>query len=434
MNQLQRPMDPLTVGMIPTIQAILPPIPSWPGGVQPQIARVLHIINGQHYSGAERVQDLLAGSLWRLGFPVGLACLKPDRFPDAYRSRGAPLYMAPMRGGLDLRPIRQLARLVRREGFGLLHAHTPRTVFVAALVSILTGVPLVYHVHSPAARDSTWRWRNRINAWIERLSLARASAVIAVSRSLGDHVQRLSRRDRPVLVVPNGVPCRMPRPPRPAGQTDWTLGTIALFRPRKGIEVLLEALAAVRYRGYPVRLRAVGEFETAEYRSSVHEQTARLGLTGAVDWVGFVRDVDRELDGMDLFVLPSLFGEGLPMVILEAMAAGVPVVATRVEGIPEAIRDGQEGWIAEPGSATSLAECLLRAVRGEADWLAVHAAALKRQARCFSDRSMAAGVAKVYRRVLLRQLTPSRPRRAPRAPLPSPTACPFRAGSGRGRH
>lgn len=402
MNQFQRPMDPLTVGIIPSIQALLPPTPSWPGQAQLQIARVLHVINGQHYSGAERVQDLLAGSLCEFGFPVGLACLKPDRFPRDYRSHGAPLYIAPMRGRLDLRAVRQLTRLVRREGFGLLHAHTPRTVFVAALVSILTGVPLVYHVHSPAARDSTRRWRNRINAWIERRSLARASAVIAVSKSLGDHLKSLSRRDRPVLVVSNGVPCRVPRPPRPARQTDWTLGTVALFRPRKGIELLLEALAVVRSRGYSVRLRAVGEFETGEYRSSVHEQTARLGLTGAVDWVGFVHDVDRELDRMDWLVLPSLFGEGLPMVILEAMAAGVPVVATRVEGIPEAIRDGQEGWLAEPGSTTSLAECLLRAVRGEADWQAMHTAALKRQARCFSDRSMAAGVARVYRRVLLR--------------------------------
>jgi glycosyltransferase involved in cell wall biosynthesis len=85
------------------------------------------------------------------------------------------------------------------------------------------------------------------------------------------------------------------------------------------------------------------------------------------------------------------------------MAAGVPVVATRVEGIPEAIRDGQEGLLAEPGSARSLADCLLRVLRGEVDWRAVQAAALRRHARHFSDRSMAAGVAEVYRGVLGRR-------------------------------
>lgn len=376
---------------------------SRPGSATPVIARVLHLINGEHYSGAERVQDLLAGSLGEFGFPVSLACVKPDRFPRSYRSREAPLYTFPMRGKLDLRPVGPLARLVRRERFGLLHAHTPRTVFLAAVVSAMTGVPLVYHVHSPAARDSTAKWNDRINAWVERWSLGRASAVIAVSQSLAGDVERCRRRNRPVVVVHNGVPCRVPRPPRPASASEWTLGTVALFRPRKGIEVLLDALAGLRSQGYAVRLRAVGDFQTAEYRRAVEVYAASRGLAGAIDWVGFVQDVDRELDRMDLLVLPSLFGEGLPMVVLEAMAAGVPVVATRVEGIPEAIRDGQEGLLAEPGSARSLADCLLRVLRGEVDWRAVQAAALRRHARHFSDRSMAAGVAEVYRGVLGRR-------------------------------
>jgi glycosyltransferase involved in cell wall biosynthesis len=375
------------------------------GGAAPEspaIARVLHLINGEHYSGAERVQDLLAGSLGEFGFPVSLACVKPGRFAGSYRSRRARLYLSPMRGKLDLRPVGPLARLVRRERFGLIHAHTPRTVLLGAAVAALTGVPLVYHVHSPAARESAAKRNDRVNAWVERWSLWRASAVIAVSQSLARWMDRFGRADRPVVVVYNGVPCRVPRPPRPASASEWTLGTVALFRPRKGLEVLLDAVAEVRSQGYPVRLRAVGDFQTPGYRRAVQGHAASLGLAGAVDWVGFVHDVDRELDRMDLVVVPSLFGEGLPMVVLEAMAAGVPVVATRVEGIPEVIRDGQEGLLAEPGSARSLAGCLLRVVRGEVDWQALRTAALARQARHFSDRSMAAGVAEVYRRILSR--------------------------------
>ena len=105
---------------------------------------------------------------------------------------------------------------------------------------------------------------------------------------------------------------------------------------------------------------------------------------------------------MDLFVLPSLFGEGLPMVLLEAMAAGVPVVAARVEGVPEAIRDGIDGLLVPPGSAEHLARAVASVVRGEVDWAAWRASASARQAEHFSDRSMAAGVAKVYDRVLAR--------------------------------
>ena len=305
-----------------------------------------------------------------------------------------------MQSRFDLRSVGRLVRIVRDEGYQLLHAHTPRTLLVAALAALWTGVPLVYHVHSPTSRDSTHQWRNRVNALIEWLGLLMASAVIAVSGSLAGHVRRLGVSGRKVSVVPNGVPCRAPRSVRLPGRPEWTLGTVALFRPRKGVEILLEALAELRSQGLPVRLRAVGGFETPEYEDQVKRLVDKLGLADAVDWTGFTQDVDRELGRIDLFVLPSLFGEGLPMVILEAMAAGVPVVATRVEGIPEAIRDGRDGVLAEPADPHSLARAIARVVCGEADWSRLRASALERHAERFSDRSMAAGVAAVYRRVL----------------------------------
>lgn len=369
-------------------------------GAQGHTVKVLHVINGEFYAGAERVQDLLAGQLPGFGFEVGFACVKPVEFPKVRTNCEVPLYRIPMRSKFDLRPVKQLVRIVRREGYQLLHAHTPRSALIAGLASLLTGVPLVYHVHSPSSRDSTHRWRNRVNALVERILLLAASALIAVSHSLGEHVRHLGFSDRKVSVVPNGVPCRRLRTDRPAGGREWILGTVALFRPRKGIEVLLEALALLRSRGMPVRLRAVGGFETPEYQRQIKDLTERLGLAGAVEWTGFTRDVDSELAQMDLFVLPSLFGEGLPMVILEAMAAGVPVVATRVEGVPEAIRDGRDGLIAEPGDPDSLAGAIARVVCGEANWAGLRASALRRHADGFSDRSMAAGVAAVYRRVL----------------------------------
>jgi len=149
-----------------------------------------------------------------------------------------------------------------------------------------------------------------------------------------------------------------------------------------------------------VRLRAVGGFETLAYRHEIDALVDQLGLADAVDWTGFTRDVNDELALMDLFVLPSLFGEGLPMVILEAMAAGVPVVATRVGGAPEAIRDGLDGLLAAPGDADDLARLIERVVSGKASWSAMRQSAHERQAKRFSDCSMAEGLAAVYRRVL----------------------------------
>ncbi len=364
------------------------------------VASVLHVINGEHYAGAERVQDLLAGALPGLGFRVGLACLKPDQFPAVRMYQEVPLYEVPMQGRLDLGPVWQLVSILRREGYGLVHAHTPRALMIAGLACLLTRVPLVYHVHSPAGRDSTRRWQNRINAAIERVFCRLASVLVAVSHSLGAQLVNEGVAAGKVVVVPNGVPRRTLRSERCESQPTWTLGTVALFRPRKGVEVLLEALAKLREAGLPVRLRAVGGFETFEYECEVQHLAERLGVADAIYWTGFTRDVDRELAQIDVLVLPSLFGEGLPMVVLEAMAAGVPVVASEIEGIGEVIRDGQNGLLTAPGDPAELARVLASLIRGESDWLSLRESALECHARRYSERAMAEGVAQVYRRVL----------------------------------
>ena len=208
---------------------------------------------------------------------------------------------------------------------------------------------MVYHAHSPTSHNSTRRWRDRINGLVERLSLRRASRVIAVSQAMAEHIAGEGFDPARITVVTNGVPPLAALPDRPAPGGCWTLGMVALFRPRKGIEVLLEAMAILRRQGIPVHLRAVGTFESPEYEAEIAARVRRLQLNEHVAWTGFTRHVTAELRKMDLLVLPSLFGEGLPMVVLEAMAAGVPVVATRVPGVPEAIRHGRDGVLVDPG-------------------------------------------------------------------------------------
>lgn len=396
-------LDPALSEMTPAVPTALPTValdPTVPPESWLSTRAVLHVINGEHYSGAERVQDLLAQRLPEFGFSAAFACVKPDRFPQMPRSRSIVVHATPMKSRWDLRPARQIARLARTGSFALLHAHTPRTAIVTAIAARRARVPWVYHVHSPASRDSTHRWRSGFNALVEYASLRSASALIAVSQSLGDRVRRWRSVADRVFVVPNGVPRQRPRPPRIPGEGPWTLGTIALFRPRKGLEVLLESLAILANQGERVRLRAVGDFETRDYREQILALAETRGIAELIDWTGFTADVPSELALMDVFVLPSRFGEGLPMVLLEAMAAGVPPVATRVEGIPEVIRDGQDGLLVEPNDAPALAAAIARFLRGEVDWAAIRASALRRHAERFSDRAMAAGVAEVYRRVL----------------------------------
>lgn len=366
-----------------------------------QLHRVLHVINGEHYAGAERVQDLLAMSLPEFGYEVGFACVKPGKFPLQRTATDVPLYQTKMSSKFDFRSAKAVAEIAKIGGYDFLHAHSARSLLVARIAARISKKPLVYHVHSPTVNDST-RWlTNRMNAWLERISLTGVSQMICVSNSLSKHMQTQGYDPALLNIVPNGVPCHGELPPREAPKDKWILGTVALFRPRKGIEVLIEALSILRSYGDDVRIRAVGPFETPEYEEKIKELARKRDVEDAIEWVGFSSDVNAELAKMDVMVLPSLFGEGLPMVIIEAMAAGIPVIGTNVQGVPEVLTEGN-GLVAEAGCAADLSNRVRALINGEEDWTSIRENAWQRQADHFSDRSMAQGVAAVYDKVVER--------------------------------
>jgi glycosyltransferase involved in cell wall biosynthesis len=235
---------------------------------------------------------------------------------------------------------------------------------------------------------------------VEWAAVRDADRLIAVSPSVREYMIGRGIPAERIVYVPNGVPEARQILDRRAPSATWMLGTVALFRPRKGTEVLLEALATLRSRGIDVRLRAVGGFETPAYETAVRALAERLDLATAIDWIGFTRSINRELAQIDLFVLPSLFGEGLPMVVLEAMAVGLPVVASRIEGLPNAVVHRETGLLVDPASVGQLAQAIEKIVTGGVDYTALSHNARRRHAELFSDTKMASGVAAVYREVV----------------------------------
>lgn len=365
-----------------------------------RLPRVLHVINGEHYSGAERVQDLLAQRLPDHGYEVGFVALKPGLFGDHRQSVAAPLEELEMLARWDLRAAGRVAAIARQGDYRLIHAHTPRSAMIGSLAARRLKLPFVYHVHSPTSRDST-RWvANWVNDKIERWSVSRAARLITVSPTLTHHMHTLGVPQARLTCVLNGVPALEGVTPRAAPRGGWTLGMVALFRPRKGAEALLEALAMLRSRGQDVSLRAIGPFETPAYEEHLLALAERLGVADAVRWTGFTEDVSAQLARVDALALPSLFGEGLPMVVLEAMAAGLPVIATRCEGVAEAVAHRENGLLVEPGSVSQLAQAIEDLVTGQLDYAGASAAALARHASRFSDNAMAAQVARVYSQLL----------------------------------
>ncbi len=383
---------------------IVEPVISIPFAQPVAKARVLHVINGEHFAGAERVQDLLALNLSQHGYDVGFASLKPGRFGLNRASQSTPLFECNMRGRFDLRPVRKIIQIVREEGYELLHAHTPRSLLIASIAANHLDLPIVYHVHSPTSRDST-RWlTNQVNHTLEKWSARKVSQLITVSPTLTDHMLSCGYEAERLTCVLNGVPTLSAGSPgariRRTPVEPLIVGMVALFRPRKGTEVLLDALAMLRSQGHNIRLEAIGPFETPEYEASLHERADRLGLNQSVHWAGFTDDVHSALARVDVLALPSLFGEGLPMVVLEAMAAGLPVVASRCEGTSIAIHHRQTGLLVDPNSVSQLAGALSEIATGEIHYPSMSLAARELHEAKFSAEAMAEQVAKVYDSVL----------------------------------
>jgi glycosyltransferase involved in cell wall biosynthesis len=365
------------------------------------VAKVLHIINGDLYAGAERVQDLLALNLPRFGYDVGLVTLKDGLFATSRRAVDAPLYPLGMRTRLDVGIARRVADVARAQDYRALHTHSPRSALVGSMAATLHRIPLIHHVHGPTTHDTEQRVRNFRNAWVERLSVQKAAHLIAVSRVAADYAQSLGVPTARRSIVWNGVETPPAREPALAGR--FTFGAVALFRPRKGIEVLVEAVAKLaRVRREPFRVLMVGAFESREYEQKIKTLADARGVADRFEWTGFTTDVDSMLRRMDVFVLPSIYGEGLPMVVLEAMALGLPIVAAAVGGVVEAIEPREHGMLVTPGDSDALCADMDELARDHTLREALGRNARKRQIEQFSAQAMAAGVAAVYDRCLRR--------------------------------
>jgi glycosyltransferase involved in cell wall biosynthesis len=188
---------------------------------------------------------------------------------------------------------------------------------------------------------------------MQRVGYACAHRIVANCQAGADRLRREGVPRAKIAVVPNGIAISIAHTMRRA---DWRprIVVVANLRPEKGHDVLLDAAALV-VREFPdIRIDFVGG---GTERAALEARTSRLGLGGVVSFRGHIDDVPSALAEADLFVLPSR-SEAFPNAVLEAMAAGLPIVATRVGGVPELVDDGRTGLLVPPGSAAELARRL----------------------------------------------------------------------------
>ncbi len=209
--------------------------------------------------------------------------------------------------------------------------------------------------------------------WLTRHALARADAITATGLHLALETTRYTPPATPVTVVPYGVdlarfsPLHGELPLSPNGEEDGgrgrpiVIGTTARLSPEKGLTYLVDAFARLRERyGDHVRLRIAGE---GPERSALEQQVARLNLGDSVELSGWLEheDVPEFLRSLDVFALPSTW-EGFGVSAVEASATGLPVVASNIHGIPDAVLDGKTGILVPSQEPAALASALARLV------------------------------------------------------------------------
>jgi glycosyltransferase involved in cell wall biosynthesis len=358
--------------------------------------RVCHVASGDLWAGAEvQVFTLLEFLRRQPGVEVS-AILLHDR-ELARRLRGL---------GLDVAVIDQTRLALPRLVYGLfealrarrpdvVHAHRYKETILGTMAARALGIrAVVSTVHGFPSEEGyrgLARYKMQLNLWLERRVTDRHHrTVVAVSQDMAAALRRRLRV--PVALIPNGVP--LPDgdpggalPERGAVRAalgldaaDVVLGTAGRLVPVKGLDTLLAAMGEVVAVAPRARLVILGD---GPLMSALRGRASALGLDGRVRFAGHVPDVRPYLRAMDVFVLPS-YAEGLPMALLEAMAAALPVVATAVGGVPEVVRDGGEGLLVPPGAPAALAGALLRLVADPDSRAAMGARGRARVAEAFS--------------------------------------------------
>ena len=178
------------------------------------------------------------------------------------------------------------------------------------------------------------------------------------------------------------------------------MGTVCLIRPCKGIEILIRAMARLRDRNRRIKSVIVGTFYTPEYEQEVRALIESLGIADSIHLAGFSNDVPAYLRTFDLFALPSVGPEGLPMVLLEAMAHGLPTIGSNVPGIGDVVRDKLDGRVVPPCDDLALADAIDDFVLGRSNWTAIRREVHRRHQAEFSVERMAHEMAEVYRTVV----------------------------------
>ena len=345
-------------------------------------APILFLEQQSHRAGAQRVLHEVLGAMEPDYLPI-VGFPDDGPFVAEIRRRGIETFLYPLgryRPGrksvadMTKLPLRSvycgllLARIIRQRKIRLVYINGPRCLIAGALAARLTGRPSVFHLHLTMTRKEDIFVVARAAKYVTKIvacSKTAAAALLAGHAEFNSVLQviynpvRRPSAHKPFAPATGGFEAPL------SNGRGLVVGVIGRITPQKGQHVVLEAASELTRRGRTVRIVFAGapdphSPEDNSYLSSLKSFVRASGLEGQITWIGYQEDPSAFYAGCDVVVIPSTVSEGLPMVALEAMQLGVPVIGSNVGGIPEILREGVNGFLFPPKNAVALADCVQR--------------------------------------------------------------------------
>jgi glycosyltransferase involved in cell wall biosynthesis len=364
--------------------------------------KILFLISSEGHYGVESMMVTLAARLHRMGCSCIVGVFRDGRSPhlevaERAQQEGLPVEVIPCRGRIDFQTVKRLRRLLLEQGVDVIHPQGYKSDIYAYLAAWPHRVALVATSHNWPSRKPSMR----AYAALDRRVLRKFDRTVVVSDAVRDLLGDAGVVPGKICSIPNGVNIERFKGAAPTlrqelGVCGPLVGTVGRLVAEKGGESLLLAAQKLLKSQADTRFVFIGEGPCREEWQALAVQ---LGIANRVVFVGARADMPEVYASLDVIVLPSLV-EALPMCLLEAMAAGKPVVATRVGMVPRVVLPERTGLLVEPGDAVGLAGSIERLLRDRELAACLGIAGQKKVSEQFSDDAMAKQYVELYSQVL----------------------------------
>ncbi|MGD9030931.1 MAG: glycosyltransferase family 4 protein [Anaerolineae bacterium] len=382
-----------------------------------QRIRVFQVLAGGPWGGGAVVVRALTEELIRRGSQVWVLCLSEEvsqRFSEIGAHVVTSRYWRRAINPRDVLVLHELFSLCRRTEFDVVHTHTSKGGFLGRIAAKSAGVAHIIHtIHGFSFNELTPWWKKAFYVQLERLASHFGDVTISVTeqhRALA--IEKGIARPNQVITIHNGIdltrfPGTVAAQSGPIGSDPADkairIGTVGRLTPQKGQTYLLRAFPAVVRKHPEAHLLFIGD---GPQEDELRAMAVALGVADHCSFLGFRRDVPELLARLDVFVQPSP-REGLSITLLEAMAAGKPVVATDITGNQEVINDGINGVLCQPKSSAALSEAIIALIDNREEARLLGARARQKVEKHFDQRIMLEQTLRLYASQLESTASPS---------------------------